>query len=198
MTKLVKNPSGIIVEIDDDEIFRKCMGQKGFEYILPDSPEAKAFYMQRNTPTPVTADNEDEPTQLKTQDVIDIHLAAPSPHHDGYGQMVGHIKSALLQYGIVLNTRFNNQKVGLAFGYPEQINNLKTPVKILFTMFESTKVPDEWEADLKKADLIIVPSKFCQKAFEEIGIETTLCPIGYDSSTFDYKPKNPDKEPFTF
>lgn len=194
MTKLIRNPSGVVTEIDDDETFRKCMAQRGFEYVLPDSPEAKAYYLQRSTPTPIT----DHTEEAENTSIYDVQLAAPAPHHDGYGQMMSTIETSLLAYGVRLNHRYTGQKIGIAFGYPEQLENLKTEIKILFTMFESTKVPDEWIPDLRKADLILVPSEFCKRAFEEVGIETKVCPLGYDSATFDFKAKNPDKEPFIF
>lgn len=184
MTYLLKNPSGIIVEIDDKEAFKSCLRQPGFDILTPE--EEAAYKIRRET-------------QLgKATGLFDIQYAAPKPHHDGYGQSHKHLEDALLQVGIKLNHEYEGQEVGLAYGYPEMINKLKTPTKILFSMFESTKLPPDWEVDLKKADLIIVPSAFCQKAFKDAGFDSIIVPLGYDSTIFKYEEKDPDREPFKF
>lgn len=184
MTYLLKNPSGIIVEIDDKESFKSCLRLPGFDILTPE--EEAAYKLRRES-------------QLgKAVGMLEVQYSAPKPHHDGYGQSHKHLEDALLQKGIRFNRDYTGQEVGLAYGYPEFINALKTPTKILFSMFESTKIPAEWTEDLRKADLIIVPSTFCQKAFKDAGFDSVVIPLGYDSNTFKFEEKDPDREPFTF
>lgn len=184
MTYLLKNPKGIIVETDDKELYKDALRKPGFDIVTPE--EEAAFRLKRDTQTG------------KATGLIDIQWAAPKPNNDGYGQSHKHIEDALLQIGIKLNREYVGQTIGMSYGYPEKINELKTPTKIMFSMFESTKLPEEWRKDVEKADLIIVPSKFCQKAFKDFGFDSIVVPLGYDSNTFKYAEKDADKEPFTF
>jgi cysteinyl-tRNA synthetase len=64
-------------------------------------------------------------------------------------------------------------------------------------MFESTKIPDDWKDYLEAADLIIVPSKFCQKVFKDAGFDSMVIPLGYDESVYQYI-ERPEHKVFTF
>jgi glycosyltransferase involved in cell wall biosynthesis len=184
MTYILKNPSGIIVEIDDKEDFKSALRRPGFDILTPE--ETTAYNLRRDS-------------QLgKATGLVDVQFEAPKPHNDGYGQSHKLLMDALLPFGIKLNRDYEGQQVGLAYGYPESVNNLKTPTKILFTMFESTKIPPDWDVDLKKTDLILVPSGFCQKTLKDAGYNSIVVPLAYDHVTFKYEEKDPDKEPFIF
>ncbi len=184
MTYYLKNPSGRIVEIDDPEMYKSFLRQKGFDLVSPE--ELEVYLNSRNV------------IHGKAPGMIEVEYAAPAPNNDGYGQSHKHLQDALLNFGVKLDRKYTGQEIGLAYGYPEMINRLHTPIRIIFSMFESTKIPDEWASDLEKANLIITPSKFCQKAFKDAGFDSIVIPLGYDEKTFTYKEKNPDKEPFIF
>lgn len=184
MTYYLKNPSGRIVEIDDPETYKSFLKQNGFD--LVEQGELDSYLSQRNV------------IHGKAEGVLEVEYAAPAAHNDGYGQSHRHIQDALLNYGVKIERQYHGQEIGLAYGYPEMVNKLHTPIKIIFSMFESTKIPDEWASDLEKADLIITPSKFCQKAFKDAGFDSIVIPLGYDEKTFTYQEKNPDEEPFLF
>jgi glycosyltransferase involved in cell wall biosynthesis len=74
---------------------------------------------------------------------------------------------------------------------------LQTEKKVLYSMFESTKIDPEWIPYLKMADKIFVPSKFCRDAFATRGISTEVIPLGYNSDNFYYQEKMDDGV-FTF
>lgn len=185
MTYLLKNPSGRIVEIDEIGVYKSCLKQPGFDILTKE--EEESYFLKRRS---LLGD--------KATGLIDVYYISPRPNNDGYGQSQGHLADAMLKLGVNLNREYKDQEVGIAYGYPEMVNQLPTPIKIIFSMFESTKIPDEWKRDLSKADLILVPSKFCQKAFKEAGFDSVVIPLAYDTDTFTYKPKDIDREPFTF
>jgi len=187
MTYLLKNPSGIIVEVDELDQFKRLLRKPGFDLILDNTEEAKQFRFKKQVQSP---ENKKNHTQ--------IQFIAPPAHSDGYGQSRGFIEEALLLFGINLDKNFTGQKIGIAYGYPEMVDMLKTPIKVIFTMFESTKIPQEWYKHLEKSDLIIVPSRFCQEVFKNAGFESVVVPLGYDDKTFVYKQKDYEKEPFVF
>jgi glycosyltransferase involved in cell wall biosynthesis len=54
-------------------------------------------------------------------------------------------------------------------------------------MFESDKIPDDWVDYCKAADLVLVPSKWCQQVFKKSGINTQVLPLGYNDQVFLYK-----------
>lgn len=188
MGYLLKNPRGIIVEIDDKEEWKKFLSKPGFDTVDPD--EEKAFKLRQ------TAQFSD--TTPDGNEFIDIHYISPSQNNDGYGTSSALLADSLREYGFRLNSEYTGQKIALIYGYPEAIEKSRSPVNILFSMFESTKLPDEWQSDLNKFDRVIVPSKFCQEAFRGAGIEADVVNLAYNDNVFKYEAKDPDKEPFTF
>lgn len=105
---------------------------------------------------------------------------------DGYAVASRNIHRELTKIGMNLSFNYRNQKVALLFHAPQSIARLESPIKVLYTMFESTKIPDEWLDYLDMADVICVPSKWCQQVFANAGYKTELVPLGYDDSTFKY------------
>lgn len=105
---------------------------------------------------------------------------------DGYGMSRDLLKGSLMKHDVFLSENYRQQKVGLLYNYPYSITQMRTDVRLLFTMFESDKIPDEWLDDLDAADEVIVPTKFCADVFAKAGIKTTIVPLGYDASNFKY------------
>lgn len=116
---------------------------------------------------------------------------------DGYGMSRDHLKFELSEQGVPLEEVFNDQKVSLLYNYPYSLIHLKSDVRLIYTMFESDKIPEEWPDYLHEADEVIVPSKFCQIAFANAGISSTVVPLGYNSRAFKYM-KRPKRAVFTF
>jgi glycosyltransferase involved in cell wall biosynthesis len=123
---------------------------------------------------------------LKDVSMLDVYAIYPdATHADGYGSTSQVLKRELQKHGVFLNETFNNQKVGLVYNYPYAVERLKTPYKVIFTMFESSKMPNEWERYFKMADQIIVPSRFCHEVIKkQFGIETKIINLGYDRENF--------------
>ncbi len=186
MGYLLKNPSGRIVEVDDRGLFKKFLSSKGFDLVNPE--EEKRF---REKQAEIFG-------KASSKGKLRIQYAAPASNHDGYGQSQKCLKDALEAEGFILDKKYDNQEIGLAYGYPGRIQLLQTSIKIWFSMFESTRIPESWAEEAKDADYIIVPSKFCQSAFKKGGFVAKVINLGYDSSIFTFAPKDYDKETFTF
>lgn len=105
---------------------------------------------------------------------------------DGYGMSRDHLKTEMLQKGVFLSEQFDNQKVGLLYSYPYQVIQMETPVRLVYTMFESDKIPDDWPDYLAAADEVMVPCKWLQDVFAKAGIKTTVVPLGYNDRVFGY------------
>lgn len=120
---------------------------------------------------------------------------------DGYGVASGQIYNKLKERGVNISFGNDGQKVALLFHAPYSLSRLESPIRILYTMFESDKIPDDWKDYLESADKILVPSKWCQEVFQKAGFPTTVVPLGYDDTV--YKPitrlnKRNERKPFTF
>ena len=83
---------------------------------------------------------------------------------DGYGMSSKHIIEALEWAGVRTSEYYTEQDIGLLYHSPHSITRLDTKYKIIYTMFESDKIPEDWVDYLHAADLVIVPSRWCQKA----------------------------------
>lgn len=120
---------------------------------------------------------------------------------DGYGMSRDHLKFHLAQQGIRLIERFEDQKVGLLYNQPYSVLSMRNDVRLVYTMFESSKLPEDWPELLKAADEVMVPSKWCHDVFAESGVKTTVVPLGYNHNAFKYIDRAvpiENNEPFVF
>lgn len=162
---LLRNKSGILIDVPEEET--ETLLAKGYTKATP----------------------QEELANKTVHNGIPIQYASPDAHHDGYGESQAQLKYYLAEQGIHLETTYKGQSVGLAYGYPHNLNDLETPIKLLYTMFESTKIPENWHKDLKKADKILVPSTYVQTTLAQYGYEATVVPLAYNQNIFTYKPK---------
>lgn len=120
---------------------------------------------------------------------------------DGYGMSHAHLRHELAQLDIALSENFADQKIGLLYNYPYGIISMRSDVRLIYTMFESDKLPEEWPEYLKMADEVLVPSKWCQDVFAQSGVKSTVVPLGYNDRAFGYVDRPIPIEaniPFTF
>ena len=185
----LRNPSNQIVEVTDKNMLKELLVTKGFRQLTED--ELSGFLKKK-----------DFRNQQVTKGVVAtssiVYLRSSFSTPDGYGQSHEVLLNALRNKGIRVSLNYSNQHVGILYSYPYGIDKLETPVKIIYTMFESTKIPGDWVEHLKKADKVVVPAKFCQKSFKDAGIDAEVIPLGYDSNVFQYRDKIRIDEPFTF
>jgi glycosyltransferase involved in cell wall biosynthesis len=96
---------------------------------------------------------------------------------------------------------------GILLGYPTNYHLHINPLiqfgaHVAITMFESSKIPDDWSPILNKCDAVIVPSNFCRESFMECGVKVPVhvIPLGLGD---DYmlraeRVKRRDDKPITF
>lgn len=138
--------------------------------------------------------------QEKEADPDGVFVRTVQPGGNGYGTSHMAILKRFNELGLKYSRYYTGQKVAFIYHAPQSVAGVQSPFKILYTMFESTKIPEEWGEYLERVDEIIVPSRFCQEAFLKAGYKSTVIPLGYDSDTYTYKPRKPKAqgEVFTF
>lgn len=131
-----------------------------------------------------------------------IHMLTVSPGGtDGYSNSARLMTRELDAIGTKVSSTFSGQQIGLLFHNPYSLPSMRAEYKVLYTMFESDKLPDDWQEPLEYADKILVPSKWCQAVFKKAGFEAEVVPLGYDDTMFQYveRPhRDENHETFTF
>lgn len=171
---LLKNRGGRIVRIPDEES-QKYIKFQGFS--LPSDNEIKIYEVRKR--------GVGKPIQFFHNDVS----------ADGYGES-GRRMSYLLQLaGYKINAK--KAKVSITYLTPCYLKQNTADYKILFTMFESTDIPDSWVDKLKLYDEILVPSEFCRRAFRKYHDKVRVVNLGYNEDIF--KPLDrPKRDTFNF
>lgn len=189
MQMLLKSPEGRIFERDLTVSQFRDYKAKG--YTRPNREERLKYIEEKE---------KEHDIYVKDKGYADIYYMAPTANSDGYGNSSRYIKRRLLEYKIYLNENYNNQKVGFCYHLPNTLSLVHTPIKISYTMFESTQYPKFWEPWLKKADLVMVPSQFCADVMcDNFGIRPEVVPLGIEPEFFYHveRERSPDHV-FTF
>lgn len=178
----LKNPGGRIVQIDDQDQYDKLREMGGF--LVPTSEEITNYQKARNSKfneMQVKASREIPANQKG------VYLATVSQgKKDGYSVASGAILHHLKRAEVAIDTKYTGQVIALLFHNPYSVLHLNSPYRIIYTMFESTKIPEDWPDYLNAADKVLVPSKWCQNVFAGRGINTEVVPLGYDERYFWY------------
>lgn len=128
---------------------------------------------------------------------VPVYMLTSIDKPDGYGQSQAILSKYLIKNGIGINKKDVGQNIGMCYFTPVFAERLNSPIKVLYTMFESTTIPTSWVKHLEKADKVFVPSKFCQKAFKTKGIDTEVIPLGYNHEVYKFI-ERPEHKVFTF
>jgi len=192
----VKNPYGRIVCLDTKEDYDRWINTPGFT--KPSKKEVETWQTAR------TEDFEEKKARAHIADTHNgggIFFATVSGGNDGYGMASGNIFRELTKLGVKVGYENSGQTIGLLFHAPYSILRVDSPYRVLYTMFESSKIPDDWVEYLKAADKVLVPSTFCKDTFKRSGIDAEVVPLGYDTRFFKYHErlnKRKARETFTF
>lgn len=186
------NPFDRLVDIADDKDYRKFLSQ-GFRIPTQQQVDihiASKLQLINDMQNDVTGNS-------------DVYMATVSEGgKDGYGVSSEKIVSELGKLDVKISRSFSGQKIGLLYHNPYSIMRMESPYRIIYTMFESDKIPDDWKDYLDVADLVLVPSKWCKEVFEKSGIQNVrVVPLGYDDNVFKYveRPnKRETRQDFTF
>lgn len=182
------NKFGRVVEHDDPAKIKKLM-ESGLRESTQDEIDG------------MLAKHAEAAALAAMEDGDGIYYQTVSSSPDGYGMSRDLLKKEVFREGVYLSENYSGQKVGLLYSYPYGINAMRTDVRIVFTMFESDKIPEDWPEYLKAADQVLVPSEWCQEVFKKAGIESTVVHLGYNDEQFyfiDRPVPVENSEPFTF
>ena len=167
----LKNKGGRLVAIEDPKAYEEYLKQ-GFT--IPDPVEVETHIKSRIAmvsamQNPVKYDNS-------------VYLATVSQGGtDGYGVASAKLLKELRALDVKISTGFNNQKIGFLFHAPYALLKMENDYRVIYTMFESDKLPKDWKSYLEAADKVLVPSKWCQTIFKEAGIDLlNLRELGVD------------------
>lgn len=170
----LRNPSGQIVGVSSSKV--EQLLRRGFTLV------------------------DEQPKTINKQDTsagLPVYLLTSTDRPDGYGQSQAYLMKHLKQHGVNISKKHDGQNIGMCYYTPVFADRLKTPIKVIYSMFESTTIPTSWVRHLKRADKVIVPSEFCQEMFATRGIETTVVPLGYNHEEYRYI-ERPKHDVFTF
>jgi len=174
------NPKGRIVAIDDEVEYRTWLKKAGYRAATPEEEKHQQDSIKAHIKAQELAANKD---MLKRG----VYLATVSQGgQDGYGIASAKMLKELQKMDLPISLHNEGQKIALLFHNPYSISKLDNDYRILYTMFESTKIPDDWKEHLEKADMVIVPSQWCKSVFEKAGITARVVPLGYDDNIFKF------------
>lgn len=189
------NPKGRIVAIDDELQFREWLKKGQYR-------EATAEEIQHHQDNLKAFLKSQEIAKNKDKMAGGIYLATVSQGgKDGYGIASAKMLSELRKLEMPISLHNEGQKIGVLFHNPYSISKLDNDFRVIYTMFESDKLPDDWQQHLEQADMVIVPSKWCKNVFAKAGITAKVVPLGYDHHVFKYverKVKRKQRKDFVF
>lgn len=186
-------PDGQTVEVDDDASISRLLALPGWRQATEEEADFKRAKVQEFISR--SSDAQLDP------DMPAVYYQTVSSSPDGYGMSRDILKAELFQKGVMLQEEFKAQKVGLLYSYPNGITQMRSDVRLIMTMFESDKIPDDWPDYLNMAEEVIVPSKWCADVFAKAGVNATVVPLGYNDRVFRFidRPVPVEVEqPFTF
>jgi glycosyltransferase involved in cell wall biosynthesis len=170
----IVNPAGSVVELPSEELYEQLISQPMWRN--PTDSEIAVFEHKRAALL--------YKIHRQATDASDIFYSTVSPNPDGYGMASRKLSEAMIEAGINFSEMQTGQPIGFLFNQPEPLATMPNPIKIIFTMFESTRIPGNWKPYLDLADLIIVPSHFCMEVFAREGYAATVVPLAYDTNVF--------------
>lgn len=176
----ITRPDGNVVEVDDMESARRLIAQANWREST--QSEVEAYDLEKREMLERTKVGISE-----TGEGVRVYYQTVSSSPDGYGMSRDILKRELFANGVMLQEEFAGQKVGLLYSYPTGVTQMRTDVRLIMTMFESDKIPEDWPEYLKMADEVIVPSKWCSDVFARSGIKTTVVPLGYNDRAFKFR-----------
>lgn len=187
------NPGGRFVEVTEEQ-FKEWNRLPGWE--IPNDQEVQDW---------IKAKTIERDAMLAAAEIpgdVGVYLQTVSQGgKDGYAVASAQLINELLELDVRIQTHNTGQKIALLFHNPYSVLRLEAPYRIIYTMFESDKIPDDWREYLEAADKVLVPSQWCADVFKKAGIDAEVVPLGYNDKIFTYherKPKRTKRQDFVF
>lgn len=175
------NPGGRIVEIDNQLEYERWKNTDGFK--VPSQELIDEHYRMRLEVIREMHENK----EMEENHEKGLYFATVTQGgKDGYGVSGANVLKHMKRMGTNAKTYYDGQNVCILYHNPYSITRIESPYKMIYTMFESDKIPDDWLDYLRAANRVLVPSKWCQSIFKKSGIESEVVPLGYDDLTYKY------------
>lgn len=190
MEYYVVNPGGKVSAVEDEDQFNFWI-KEGFREATAEEIAAYTKGKEElieNLQKPVL--KEEDPDEDNAVYLATVTVGGS----DGYGMASKHLLENLQKLGVKVSTYQKNQKVGLLFHSPQSLVKLEQAYRLIYTMFESDKIPDAWVEYLKEADRVLVPSHWCMEVFGKAGINAEVVPLGYDDKAFSFVQRENKRE----
>jgi glycosyltransferase involved in cell wall biosynthesis len=182
---LLIGPTGKMSIIDDIKQFDEWLKQPGFTQA---TAEQERLYLE-NARAKIAKINAQKYAETG------VYLSTVSQGaKNGYSIASKNLIKEFEKAGVPVSTHYSGQKVAILFHNPYSLPRIEAPYRIIYTMFESTKIPDDWLDYLRAADEVWVPSKWNQQVFDRSGIKTKVVPLGYDEEAYTFVERTPAKK----
>lgn len=181
-----------MVAVDDLKYYEKLLKTDGFRKPTEEQERSHIDDKMREY-------NERKAIKAKEKGIYFISVSPDGK--DGYSVAAEKLVKELKIHKVPISRQRGDQKVAILFHNPYSILNVEAEYRIIYTMFESNKIPADWVPYLEAADLVLVPSQWCQAVFAERGIDTRVVPLGYDHRVFklvDRPDKSDKRQTFKF
>ena len=124
----------------------------------------------------------------------------------GYGRVAVKLREALVKSGIPLTCRPRRTDVQIWYGQPTNEADILEQRRrrcdrfLIYTMFESTVIPEGWVDEINRHDGLLTPSRWCGRWFHECGVKVPwqLLHHGVDPEEFPLLERPADRKHFTF
>lgn len=124
----------------------------------------------------------------------------------GYGRVATSFAAALENSDIPLTKKPLRSDVQLWYGQPFrnkesiQQRRRKCDTYLIYTMFESTVIPDGWVEDINRHEALLTPSRWCGRWFTECGMKVPwhILHHGVDPEEFPLLERPADRKYLTF
>lgn len=124
----------------------------------------------------------------------------------GYGRVATRFYDALLKSDIPLTTQPTRSDVQVWYGQPfrdkktARQRRRRCDTYLIYTMFESTVIPDGWVKNINRHEALLTPSRWCGRWFQECGVNIPwhLLHHGVDPVEFPLLERPADRKYLTF
>ena len=124
----------------------------------------------------------------------------------GYGRVATRFYEALQKSDIPLTTQPTHSDVQVWYGQPfrdketARQRRRRCDTYLIYTMFESTIIPDGWVEDINRHEALLTPSEWCGRWFQECGVKVPwhLLHHGVDPDEFPLLQRPTDRKYLTF
>lgn len=125
-----------------------------------------------------------------------IEVVIGQNKNDGYASVRDDLIKEFIKRGHDIDINLRAADISLVLGSPKHIINAHSRKIVLYSMFESTKLPANFR-DAKRATRIVVPTNWCREVFSKnLNIpehKIDLIPLGVNTDDFRFVHREPNK-----